>query len=305
MLYKHRFTKYIYIIFGLLIIFNFLHYFNINNFNDIIEPYYASGPHLIFFGRNTLGDPDTKRMLGTMGNPNNNGILFLFFTVLFSLKNNSSFFKYFLFYLCFIAILFCQSRTCFIIFVIIFLLNTLYLNRLHYTKIIAIAVIFILTYISLNIFSVFNASDKELSTKYLNEMIQYNMLETGTIQSRFITWNHLWDMIKEKPILGHAPYKEYFYNKKMYSENEYMLMLWRYGFIGLIFYILIIVYPLKILDNFKDNPAPYFLLTIIITALTNNPLSEPRILLMFAFFTALIYALRNKNYLDYEKITVS
>ncbi len=37
-------------------------------------------------------------------------------------------------------------------------------------------------------------------------------------------------------LLGYS--KEYFYEHQLYSENEYILMVWRYGIIGLAFFLM-------------------------------------------------------------------
>ena len=80
--FNKYFNEVIYPIFYILIIFNTLHFFDFWDFNLIIEQYYNGGIHIKTFGLNSLGEPATKRLIGTLGNPNNNAILFLFFTVL-------------------------------------------------------------------------------------------------------------------------------------------------------------------------------------------------------------------------------
>ena len=75
-------------IFLIIIIANMLHYFNIFNFNYIVEHYYAGGVHIKTFGLNSLGQPTYKRMLGLSANPNINSMVFSFFSVLFFPKKN-------------------------------------------------------------------------------------------------------------------------------------------------------------------------------------------------------------------------
>ena len=74
-------------VFIVLVIGNLFHYFNLFNFNYIIEHYYNGGIHIQSFGVNSLGLPTYKRMLGFAGNPNINAIIFAIFAILFFPKN--------------------------------------------------------------------------------------------------------------------------------------------------------------------------------------------------------------------------
>ena len=61
-----------------LLIFNFLHYHNLFHFNETVMPVFCgeNSVRLARFGLNSAGLPAVKRMIGTIGNPNNNAILF-------------------------------------------------------------------------------------------------------------------------------------------------------------------------------------------------------------------------------------
>ncbi|MBU0969663.1 MAG: hypothetical protein KKC20_03405, partial [Proteobacteria bacterium] len=76
-------------IFGLLFAFNILNYLNLFNFNKWVMPFYTDSARLAGFGLDSLGRSAPKRLLGVMGNPNNNAILWSFFAVYFlSVKKN-------------------------------------------------------------------------------------------------------------------------------------------------------------------------------------------------------------------------
>lgn len=301
-------------IFFLLILFNLLHYFNILDFNRFIEPLFASESRLLFFGKNSLGGPSTKRLMGTMGNPNNNAILFLFFTALFAPGKKSQRIDLVIFYLSFMAILLTQSRTGMVAFVIVTIAN-IFIQRFSYKTVFIQLFLFVLIFAAVNLIEYadlrLQKQPSEIDVKkfhddrdrigfekflpaseYLTNIIESDVSERS-ITGRLQAWKHLWGMIREKPVFGHSPYKEYFYENKIYPESEYILMTWRYGFIGLFLYLGLLVYPviagIRRKPVLKEYPSVLFLAVILITALMNTPLCEPRILLMVAFMNALIY----------------
>lgn len=288
--------KTICIILPFLLIFNLFHYFNIFGFNETIEPFYAYNlEHLIYFGYDTLGNPSAKRMIGTAGNPNINGVLFLFFTAYFLSKlDTKKINKYsILLALSIIGLILCQSRTSLIAGIVILILNFLLKkhtlkNILFNTIIIGTAVLtaIILSNLSLD-FHIFGNSSLDY---YANTHIKPQ--DNNSLRGRFEVWQYLFEMVKEKPIFGYGPYKQYFYQNDIYSESEYMLYLWRYGIIGLLMYITWLILPLwKNLKAAKENRF-YFLvmISIMITAITNNPLSSQMILPLFAIATSQFYS---------------
>ena len=275
------------IIFIGLIIFNLFHYFNILKFNEIVMPIYSTNINqLLFFGKNSLGGPATKRILGTMGNPNLNAILFSIFSVYYltcnkEYKRNYSFF---FFYLSFAMILFTQSRTVIISITLIILLF-FYINKEFSWKSIFKITIFLLSTVLAVRYS------DQYSLKYISNA-KLSILENGSIRGRIEIWSYLWEMIKKKPFWGYGINKEFFYVNYLYSENEYILITWRYGIIGLLGYLTMLLGPLiyyrnKI--NFHKSPKNIFYLFIIlifgINALTNNPMSDPVLQLIFAVST--------------------
>jgi O-antigen ligase len=143
--------------------------------------------------------------------------------------------------------------------------------------------------------------EEDLTSKvtYLESVIHGQFLEGSSMDGRFEMWEHLWEMIKEKPLLGHAPYKEYFYENHIYSESEYVMMTWRYGFIGLLIYISIYLFlALIALRNLHLHSAKVLLFTVIlmmVTAITNNPFSHQKILIFIAFIVGSFFWELNKS----------
>ena len=88
------------------------------------------------------------------------------------------------------------------------------------------------------------------------------------------------------PTFGYGPNKNFFYAHHIYSENEYLLFTWRYGVIGLMFYLSIFIYPLiKFIKKMEPYAIQAILLILLMTisALTNNPFTEKNILLIYIF----------------------
>lgn len=281
-----------YPVFWGLVVFNFLHYFNVLDFNILIEKYYNGGIHIKMFGLNSLGQPATKRMIGTIGNPNNNAILFLIFGVLFLPQKEKSFKTLFPFAVSMLMLFLCQSRTSLIalfgMIVVYFLLNKETLKA---------RAILILT-IGVSYLASFIVS----SNAYLGTLFAADVVNTSSLRGRFESWMYLWEMIKHKPIFGYSPYKEYFYDNKLYSENEYILMTWRYGIIGLVAYVLFLgnLFFRGVKNKFSEIGIQLALATTVIAviALANNPLSDRTILILFAIVVGLFF---NKTQVNGER----
>lgn len=278
-------------VFVLLVLFNTLQYFGLFGFNEHIEVYYSNDKQLSVFGLNSIGESDTRRLLGTMGNPNPNAILFLFFAALFMPGKASGKYDRLLFYLSVLFIFLCQSRTGFLALIVILITGAV-LFRYTWKTILEHTIILPLLY---GAFTLIDMSFLDSSKgTYLGSLASPGLAESGSVQGRLQVWLHLWEMIKQKPLLGHAPYKEYLYNNELYPESEYVLMTWRYGFIGLVIYGLCLVIPgWQALQNCTSLAAKrlvLFTVVIGISALTNTPFSDPSIIMIFALAIGMFYA---------------
>jgi len=278
-----------------IVVFNLFQYFNILNFNAVIEPFYSPEHHLKYFGLNSDFTIGTKRLLGTMGNPNNNGILFLFFIVYFLPTDESKVSKWqmVLFVVAIYGCIHTQSRTAFITLLLILTVYTIVrfaIVKRHYMLFLALLMVVLTEFYYDNLLYLGSLRGTKIQQDDNFEFKTNN----HSLQTRFEIWQHLYKMIQQKPLMGHAPYKEYFYEHQLYSENEYILMIWRYGIIGLCFFTALIFYPAfkayRSKFHTKSMQLMVFTFCIMLTALTNNPLSEPRILIMFALMVGLFYA---------------
>jgi O-antigen ligase len=120
---------------------------------------------------------------------------------------------------------------------------------------------------------------------YMETLMDGSAFNTNSVQGRLIIWRKLWKMIKKKPIFGHGPYKEYFYNNGLYAESEYVLITWRYGFVGLGFYVFFLLYLLRLSYRRRRSETGMILfvstLIMLISGLTNNPFSHQMIIILF------------------------
>ncbi|MDB4088372.1 O-antigen ligase family protein [Flavobacteriales bacterium] len=281
--------QYIKPIFLIIVIANMLHYFNIFNFNYIVEHYYAGGVHIKTFGLNSLGQPTYKRMLGLSANPNINSMVFSFFSVLFFPKKNKDWKEILWFIIAVLMLFLCQSRTNLLALAMMFLFTVFYKrSELKYM----IRIVFIVV-------GVYLGSMLIASSSYLNSLFVEKINNHTSIMGRMEVWSHLLEMIKEKPFFGHGPNKDYFYDNNLYSENEYVLQTWRYGFIGLAIFLSLIFTPM--ISAFKNATKKYSLeiiqLTIfyMINSLTNNPFTDRITVVLFAIMVGIYFNNSNKE----------
>ena len=295
------FNKVIYPIFYILIIFNTLHFFNFWDFNLIVEQYYNGGIHIETFGLNSLGEPATKRIIGTIGNPNNNAILFLFFTILFYSKKKKNSFLILSIFLSLFFFFLCQSRTAIIAFFAITIIHLIieYTNKNRT----------VLSIKNLVIFSVFSLaflfSNLINKPTYTMSMVKQNPTQSKSVQGRMEIWGDLLLMVKEKPLFGYGPNKNYFYKNKIYSESEYIMFIWRYGVVGLLAYISFLIYIFLTGYNYRVSPEGLLLLQSVviigITSLTNNPLSSREISILWGIIIGSFFYIKNHNFILDEK----
>jgi len=307
--------------FVFLVVFNLCHYFNLFGVNKLIEDFYNGGMHLEFFGLNSLGGVSTKRMIGAIGNPNTNAIVFLFFGVIFYPKRNFFNFELVFFFTAMFLFFLCQSRTGFITLSVIILYDLI--KRLVTSKweistsVPSLLVLFAFFFsfpFSSNLIETERYQSKVIvlktpevkvdatRTTYMNTLFSNDIVETGSVKGRIEIWEHLLEMIKKKPFFGHAPRKEYFYENELYPENEYILYLWRYGIVGLLFFLSFFIYLFYrgIVHSKLYNVDTLTFLTIVllITSLANTPFSSREI---FVFFGAFLGIFFNSNQLNYDE----
>jgi O-antigen ligase len=228
-----------------------------------------------------------KRILGIAGNPNNNAIIFSFFLIFFFVLSEKIKFNkkqnIFFFVISLIFILLTGSRTTFIsdILLIIFFLFIEKKIKLNY--LIYYIAIIVLTF-RLSAF---------VNISYIKSLWEIDLTETGSFIKRLEIWDMLLSMIKESLIAGYGPNKNFFYENNIYAENEYIFILWKYGIVGFILHYLFILIQifnsLKYKNLFFPKVLFGFSIIILLTSLTNAPLSDMKINEIFSVLIALSY----------------
>ncbi len=313
--------------FIILLVFNLFHLFNIFYFNETIMPIYCGydSCHLIGFGHNSIGGPAPKRLLGTLGNPNNNAILFLFFLIYYSPQKKWSKHNIIYFFLALIPFFCCQSRTSIVAFIIMIIVNYIFI-RIKLSKmllqVISIISVAVILNISLTLESKYYESLNPLdpdnplmqdgfmiegeSMDYTISLFDGRAIKSNSFNERLKIWSELINMWKQKPLFGHSPNKNFFYDNHIYAENEYVLVLWRYGILGLLAYLIFYIIPIyKCHKQWQSNYARLLTLTIIIlaiSALMNCPMSNTKLSVIAILFYAAFYS-DDKSYSAEKNMT--
>lgn len=274
--------------FLLLFVFNVLHLFNLFYFNEYVTILYdTDGRDVLNFGKNSIGGPGPKRIVGTMGNPNINAILFLFFVSFYSFlliernklesswnylsKNTIRFF----FLLSILLVILCQSRTGIVALFLVYIIGVFYRKATWFE--IALEILLIIGFFGLSAFLDTIALQYLFNTKP-------QLQENNSLAVRLKIWGKLIKMWTEQPFFGYGPNKAYVYREKLHPENEYVFYLWRYGIQGVLAYLSIFCVPIfYFYKRMKEFTFLIFAILIVsLVALMNNPLSNPKISVLFA-----------------------
>lgn len=280
--YQNRFMRYFDIFFIILVVINFFQYFNILDFNDYIGKFYIPEHHLTVFMEEPLA---TKRLLGLMGNPNNNAILFSFFysffTAIYILLKQKKYMYYSIGAI--VMVVFCQSRTTFIALLFSILLLPLFVDIRRYlgkiSKMFLILLVLLIVSFSL------------IQMSYLTSIKDISVFESSSWQVRILVWKYLWDYIKQQPLWGSGGYKELYYSQNIYVDSGYFWFLYNFGMVSVIIYILLFLN--QIFTSLKHRRTSFsylnfaFSVIILITSISNAPFQEPRLNLLIAISIAL------------------
>jgi hypothetical protein len=272
-------------------VFNLFHYFDLFNFNSLIEPYYAPAHHLDYFGLNSIGEPATKRALGTLGNPNNNGFLFLLFCFLFLPYKKVQFgWKPLLLpSLAIIGLMACQSRTIFLVYLILIIFYFLLIQREW-------RYIVYFTLFSILIFTIFIFN----GNTYIESLGDTSITQHSAI-GRMQQWSKILNEMPGFWLFGHGPDKQFFEQNGIFAESEFVLLLFRYGSLGVIsFFIWMFVLPIrKISNRLRLNRSMFLLVLILIfSGITNAPFHNVKLNVFIACVLAL--ELLKRNYASEE-----
>lgn len=312
-----------------LVFFNLIHYFNFFGFNEFLEHVYFGNRNYLEFGLNSAGIPNSKRMMGFTANPNNNAIIFGVFAIIFLPKKELNLKSLLYFGVAVLMMLMCQSRTAMMAFPFILIAySILSITRkknilaVIFVSICAIGLAQLVSSLSVGVGTPVNMEmvrkfekahpnlhwDEATQTyytdgpggtgttdyTYLESIAHGEFIEGSSMMGRYEIWKHLWQMIKTKPLFGHGPYKEYFYENDLYAENEYIFMAWRYGFIGLAIYLALLGILLVIAFKNRHLDSGWNLILVLIlygiTSLTNLPFAAITLNMLFAIMIGVLFA---------------
>jgi len=301
--YSHeKHAVYVDILFGIVVILNLLHFFNLFNFNETVIPLFSGegNRNLAFFGYYTNGYPGPKRMIGTLGNPNYNALLFIFFLIWYAPKKEQSTVHQILYYVAFCLLIFCQSRTSLVCFSLIYVVN-IFLSKVGYKKTLFQTGLLIVLFFSISKSGILMGSDtkefkvKDRTLNYINADIG-DILDANSVTARWKIWEKTLNHVKEKPVFGHSPDKQFFHKTGdvKHTDSEYLLMLFRYGIIGLLGYLALYMYPtVKALRNLRrsEQARNVILLSVafMASALMNEPLTNNSTCYIYVFIVALFF----------------
>ena len=268
-----KWQPFIKMIFLVVVLFNFCHYIDLWNFNTVISPYYSADHHLSLFGLNSIGLPATKRMLGTLGNPNNNAVMFLIFLVFFlprTFKRKNAVFPLVL--ISIVGVFACQSRTGFL--ALIFLLLFYFFGyRFGWKNILIYCFIFVVGQLLFQF----------MGNTYVGTISNGEVLES-VASGRFQQWDKIIASMPGHWFFGHGVNKEYFELNEIHPESEYFLILFRYGVVGVL--ILISFWIVLIVKCIRNWGSPNNMLLIgtiiifIIVGIMNAPMHSNKLSLM-------------------------
>lgn len=233
-------------------------YFNFLDLNKYYIPYIAPTQYETLI--NGYGNP---RVVGFAANPNVFAALlaisFLVSTFLLVRKKKIKYFLYTI--INFVGVLLTSSRSGFVFMLVSFLIFVF----LKLEIIMSIKLFFLKKnrsflqlkslYILLFIFIAFISFLLILPERFTWRLIEgLNLSESTSWQARLVKWNDLINYFKASPLVGIGPSK---YHMTAHFDNEWLLLLSRYGIFGVIFFLSIFIAPLIKNEIVEDYRALY------------------------------------------------
>lgn len=248
--------------FIILAVFNVVQYFNSGSFNTMVEPLYADAEQLKNAVFVSFTGDYTTRLLGTLGNPNNNAILLAIFTMYFAFNWKSSLNKV-LFCISVALILMCQSRTIVLALSLIFIVTLIVdYSRIkeHLVKLLLVVGVYAIV--------------QFLNLDYLNMIFHGKAFaESNSVEHRIQKWGTMYQESSLSPIFGYGPNKDYLYSKGFSPENEYLLAKVRYGYVGLTAFLVLVLSPFYLFrKNWREH---YFFFSVTLIFLITSGFNCP------------------------------
>lgn len=234
---------------------------------------------------------DSNRIIGTMRNPNDNGVLLTCFVAYFMS-----------------AYYYSKKNLNLILIVIGLVLVVLSQSRTSLIAVLGMGIPFILTFpiTKRMVLSVVGAGFLVLVVMYLFkmnymlELLSTNPMEITAFKARWRDWGYVIEVWNEHPIWGAGPFADTFTAAGYFDpDNEYLYVLGSRGVVGLVCYLILLIYPL-ILFWRKRKEVKHGLLAVLLSvafiliAITNFSILNIRIGVVYAImigipFSVLLY----------------
>lgn len=254
---KVQFKKLLYFILLLIStsgIFGLLQYYSVFGFDTLTAPLYLQERLHIF----------DNRVTGTFKNPNTFSSVLLIGHIIslsFFLTTKNIIEKYINFIaiiLLVVLLLFAGSRT--VLFIYFFITIVLLLLGVLTSGVSKKQITFLIAFLSIGFILSISFLSYEIILRLQSGL---DILGDESFGLRILVWYFNFQIFLESPIIGWGPAKDL---HPLVVDNEYLLILRRHGIIGLLIFLGIYLFPLKVaVQNFWHNKvAPYYLDLIIL-----------------------------------------
>lgn len=231
---------------------------------------------------------EANRFTGLSGNPNAQGAIFCLLFVALSFMANRSIRGRGMIAACVMLIVLSQSRTALLALMV--MLTTILGKRFTWANGgLKFVVLLMVTIPSLAWFvNFFNLS-------FVASLFKVNLLEQESLLVRLENWRHLLEMIWASPLIGNAPNQEFFFRENINADSEYILVTWRYGFLGLFAYGWMVFYPLskvwRMPDRHQSIRRVLLSLFVVVTVIsvTNVTLTDYRFSIIYVMIIGLVF----------------
>lgn len=291
----HQVSKipgYIRLAFIIMTLVNVIQIVNPFDFGVELAKFYSHHP---LYPEGSIEMDKSFRLLGTAINPNNNALLWLLMSIYFMVEfyNEKKTQSLLFVFGCFLFIIFTQSRTAIVAFLLIGLLN-LFLYRLKIRHLLYIA--------GMGLFGAFIAIYFQFT--YLWHIFLFNPLKIHSLRLRFKIWDDMLKLYYQKPFFGWGNLKNY---EVLYSkppDNEILYILLNQGSVGIFGMTLLFIY---IVHYFKGRTKKvalsylpiFMIICFVIIGMTNLSVTNVRIGMLFFVTCGMSFAyVKNENQLN-------
>jgi O-antigen ligase len=230
---------------------------------------------------------DSIRIIGTMMNPNDNGVFLTCFIAYFM----SSYY-------------YSKNKWNLVLVMLGLVLVVLSQSRTSLIAVLAMGVPFLLTFriTRTMIFSIVGSAIVVVATMYLlqmnymMELLSKNPLEISAFQARFRDWGYVIEVWNEHKIWGVGPFADTFTAAGYFDpDSEYLYILASRGVVGLVCYLIILAYPILLFWK-KRNEVNHALLAVLLSVafmligITNFSLLNVRIGVVYAILIGIPFS---------------